>query len=84
MTFLKYGLIVVALCILGFLAWQYSECQKKGKLLGGAYKCGCFSKTPVSIFPVDEYYDLKGDECFHYIDYGDTMSIKKVSMDRCD
>ena len=79
-----YLLLTIAFIVLVCLAWQYYQCQEKGKLLGGAYKCGCFSKNPVSIFPVDEYYDLKGDECFHYVDYGDTMSIKKVSLDKCD
>lgn len=83
MAWIKYGLIILIVLVLGFMAYQYSECQRKGKAKGGSFKCGCFSREPISILPIDEYYDIRGGECYHYIDFGDSMSIKKVGMDKC-
>lgn len=83
MPWIKYGFLILLIAILGYMAYQYNECQKRGKLKGGSYKCGLFCKEPVSILPVDEYYDLRGDECYHYVDFGDSMTIKKVGMDKC-
>lgn len=79
-----YGLLIIAIVVFGILCYQYNICREKGKKSGGAYKCGLFSKDPVSILPIDEYYDISNGECFHYIDYGDRMSIKKVGMEKCN
>lgn len=84
MALLKYGLLVVLLVVLGYFAMQYFECKKKGDASGKSYKCNFCSSVPVSILPIDEYYDLSGGECFHYIEYGDRMSIRKVGMDKCN
>lgn len=84
MGFIKYGLLILLVVALAIIAYQYSECQRKGKAKAGSFKCGFFSREPISILPVDEYYDVRGDECYHYIDFGDSMSIKKVSIDKCN
>lgn len=79
-----YFILIVVIAGIWIMLYQKSICREKGKKLGGSYKCGFFSKDPVSILPVDEYYDLSGGECFHYIDYGDRMSIRKVGMEKCN
>lgn len=80
---IRYIVIVIIILIVGFLVYQYRECNKKGKALGGAYKCDFFSSKPVPVLPLDEYYDISNGDCYHYIDFGSSMSIKKVSIDKC-
>lgn len=79
----KYLLLIIFVIILGIIFYQYSECKKMGKKMGVAYKCPLFSTKPISIVAVDEYYDMRLGECFHYIDYGNTMSIRKVDIENC-
>lgn len=81
---LKYVFFVLIILTIWFMISRRNDCQKKGKAKGGAYKCPLFASEPVSILPVDEYYDISKGECFHYIDYGDSMSIIPVSMDKCN
>lgn len=85
MAILKYGLLVVLVVIIGYILIQYFECRKRGKASRKSYRCEFCSDTPVPILPVDEYYDIgKDGECYHYIDYGDAMSMRKVGMDKCN
>lgn len=70
--------------IVGYLVLQYWECKKSGKASGKSFKCDMFKSKPVSILPIDEYYDLREGECYHYLDYGDRMSVRKVGMDKCN
>lgn len=77
-------IVVVALIIIVYAIMQLIECRKLGKASGKDYKCRMFGSNPVSILPIDEYYDLREGECYHYLDYGDRMSVKKVGMHKCN
>lgn len=80
----KIILAVLALVILVYAILQFIECRKLGKASGKSFKCSLFSSKPVSILPIDEYYDMREGECYKYLDFGDRMSVRKVGLDKCN
>lgn len=80
---IKWVAILVIVITLAFMVYQYNECQRRGKKEGGAFKCPLFCKKPEPILAIDEYYDESAGECFHYVDFGDSMRITKVGMENC-
>lgn len=83
----KWGIRILILAVIvtvGIIAWQMTECRKKGKKSGGAFKCKLFKSEPVYLNPVRQYYKVKDDgKCYKIMDYGNRMSFKEADRINC-
>lgn len=61
----------------------YNRCNKEGKNLGKPYRCKLFSSRPVPLIAEDHYYGKRDGKCYEIIDYGNRMSFREVSMQKC-
>jgi len=80
---LKWGLIAIVIGIVVLIILRYLQCRKRGKESGQHYKCNILCSDPDYMELETEYYMMRERKCYHVIDFGDNMSIRRVSLEMC-
>lgn len=75
--------IVVVVAVLILLVSMSKKCKSEGSKLGVPYRCKPFSSEPVTVIADEHYYGKRDGKCYEFLDYGNNMSIRRVSMEKC-
>ena len=81
--YVRWGLIALGIGAVLLLVLRYLQCRKRGKDSKQPYRCKMFNGDPDWMDTEREYYMMRERKCYHVIDFGDNMSIRRVGLEMC-
>ena len=81
--YVRLGLIALGIGAVLFLVLKYLQCRKRGKDSAQPYRCKFFDADPDWMEAEKSYYMMRDRKCYHVIDFGDNMSIRRVGLEMC-
>ena len=74
---LGFGILVAT------VLYKFYRCRQKGDESGKAFRCSLFSSEPTMLLALKNYTDMVQGKCYEIVDYGNSMSYRKVELESC-